>query len=514
MLMQPLARKGGGALQPVSRSYQTPAPVGGWNARDSIADMPIKDASILKNWFPGTSRIRVRRGFEEHVTSLASDTETLMVYSSGTADKMFAAANSAIYDVSTAGAVGAAAVSGLTNNRWQYVNMGTSGGRFLIGVNGADTPIKYDGSSWGTSTITGSTSTNFIHVNVFKRRLFFTIRESLKFAYLPVENIAGAAAEFDLAPMATLGGYLMAMGTWTRDGGDGLDDLAVFYTSRGQVLIYQGTDPSDADAWAHIGTFRLGEPVGRRCMEPAGSDLLLISKDGFVPLSTAMGNGRATGRLALSDKIRNAVSDATRDYGSNFGWQAILYPRGQMALFNIPTVEGETAEQYVANTGTGAWCQFTGMNANCWAIFNENLYFGGATAVYKADTGFSDNGENIDADVQQSSTSLGYSGLKAFKMLRPVLTTDGRLTVALIVNIDDETRSPVTAPSFTAPQGAAWNTTPWDTTPWNTGPTLAKDWVSVDGIGYRGAIRMRLTSNEFEVAWNSTDWIFEPGGIQ
>ncbi len=34
--MQPLARKGGGALPPVALDYSTPAPVGGWNARDSI----------------------------------------------------------------------------------------------------------------------------------------------------------------------------------------------------------------------------------------------------------------------------------------------------------------------------------------------------------------------------------------------------------------------------------------------------------------------------------------------
>lgn len=513
MMLQPLARKGGGSLPPVARPAHTPAPTGGWNARDNIADMPITDAAILDNWFPGTSRVRIRRGFEEHVTGLTHITETLMTYASGTVNKMFAAADTKIYDVSVAGAVGAAVVSTLTNARWQYANMGTSGGEFLIGVNGADTPIKYDGSTWDTSTITGSTSTNFIHINLYKRRLFFVVKNSLKFAYLPVESIAGAASEFDLAPECQLGGYLMAMGTWTRDGGDGLDDFAVFYTSKGELLIYQGSDPSDATDWSLVGRFLAAAPVGRRCMVKAGADLILISQDGFVPLSTSLSNGRATQRIAISDKIRDAVNSATRSYGANFGWQGILYPRGSMMVFNIPTIENTSADQYVANTLTGAWCRFTGMDASCWAVFNDELYFGGATAIYKADSGFSDNGAKIEGDVQQAYTSLGYGGLKAFRQIRPVFTTDGAITAALAVNIDYETKNPTSVPTFTTPTGAAWDSSPWDTTSWSIGLSVSHDYVSVEGVGVVGAIRMRVDVLGFELFWNSTDWLFEPGGL-
>lgn len=513
MMLQPLARKGGGALPPVALDYTTPAPVGGWNARDSIADMPITDAPIIKNWFPGTSRIRVRRGFEEFLTSLASDVETLMVYASGTKDEMFAAADGKIFAATSAGSVGAALVTAMSDNRWQYKNMGTPGGNFLIAVNGTDAPRKYDGTNWGATSITGATQTTFIDVNVFKRRLFFVIKNSLKFAYLNVESIAGTAAEFDLAPLCKLGGYLMAMGTWTRDGGDGLDDFAVFITSKGEAIVYQGDDPGDANAWAQVGSFKLGAPIGRRCMEQVGADLVVITQDGFVPFSTALGNGRATPRLAISDKIRNAVNDATRSYGSNFGWQAILYPRGSMLLVNVPLIENGETEQYVANTATGAWCQFTGQNANCWAVFNEELYFGGSDGVYKADTGTSDNGMDIDADVQQASTRLRGGGQKIFRFLRPNLTTDGAIRPAITVNVDHEIRSPIDVPGFTPPSGSLWDTSPWNTSAWNTGPTVTKDWICVEGIGRYGAVRMRLLLNGGEVYWNSTEWIYESGGL-
>lgn len=516
MMLQPLARKGGGALPPVSRDYHTPSPTGGWNTRDDIADMPITDAPILKNWFPGSSRTKVRNGCEEFAVSLLADVETLMTYDGGTGEEFFAAADDNIYDITAGGsATGDIVVSALANARWQYTNIGNQAGRFLIAVNGADAPLKYDGSTWSTTTITESDPTDFVDVNLFKRRLFFTIKDTLKFAYLDVEAIAGSAAEFDLAPVFELGGYLMAMQTWTRDGGNGLDDLAVFYTSQGEIAVYQGSDPSDANDWAQVGVFKVGKPLGRRCMEPMGGDIILLSEDGFEPVSTAIIKGRLTSKTAISRKIQPTVEASARLYGDNFGWQGILYPRGSMLIFNVPFIEGELAEQYVANSLTGAWCQFTGWNANCFGIFNGALYFGGAGKVFKADVGHSDNGMNIDADVQQAPSALGSRGsLKSFKMIRPVLSSDAYITPAITVNIDYETKSPATSPSFVQSEGTPWDTFDWNTRPWTVGSRIIKDWQSIEGIGYVGAIRMKIAVNGFEVSWSTTDWIYEPGALQ
>ena len=54
-----------------------------------------------------------------------------------------------IYDVSSSGAVGAAAVSGLTNARHQHTMFATSGGQFLVICNGADGVRTYDGTVVG-----------------------------------------------------------------------------------------------------------------------------------------------------------------------------------------------------------------------------------------------------------------------------------------------------------------------------------------------------------------------------
>ena len=135
-----------------SQTRSVSSPVAGWNARDPLSEMKETDAVILDNFFCTPYDVRVRQGYSNWVTGFTGEVETLCSYSPPTGTpKLFAAANSAIYDASFAGAVGAAMVSGLTNNRWQNVNFGTPGGNFAVFVNGADLPLIYNGTGWGNA---------------------------------------------------------------------------------------------------------------------------------------------------------------------------------------------------------------------------------------------------------------------------------------------------------------------------------------------------------------------------
>ena len=74
-----------------SLTASSPAPIGGWNARDPEAAMKPSDAVWLENWWPGTADVTVRKGAANHVTGIGGQVESLMAYSSPTAQKMFAA---------------------------------------------------------------------------------------------------------------------------------------------------------------------------------------------------------------------------------------------------------------------------------------------------------------------------------------------------------------------------------------------------------------------------------------
>ena len=74
-----------------------PAPIGGWNARDSLGAMDIQDAVTLTNWWPGTNAVVLRYGYTQYATGITGQVESVMAYSSGTANKLFAAATTKIY---------------------------------------------------------------------------------------------------------------------------------------------------------------------------------------------------------------------------------------------------------------------------------------------------------------------------------------------------------------------------------------------------------------------------------
>ncbi len=500
--------------QRVAKVASIPAPIGGWNARDSKASMEPTDAVIMENMRPMPGAVVVRNGCENWKTGMTGAVETLLAYASGGTRKLFGAANNAFYDVTTNGAVGAAVDTGHTNNRFQYVNFGTAGGNFIIAVNGADSPRKYDGATWSTNSITGVTDSTLIGINVFKNRLFFVQSATLTFWYLPVSTISGAAQSFNLAPYCSLGGELQAIGTWTVDGGQGSDDYVVFLTTNGEALIYRGDDPSLSSSWFLVGVFKIGRPIGRRCFVKMGSDLVVITEDGYVPLSKSLITGRAVPKVAISDKISGAVSEATRNYGTKFGWQAILYPQGDMVLFNVPIFENEETEQHVFNLITNAWCKFTGWNAYCFEVIDGGLYFGTDTKVVLADVGTSDFVNTpIVADVEPAFNTFGSAAQKRFTMVRPVLIATGDITPAIVINTDFDMQEPTNVISANGNASQTWASLTWPTWTWNGTEQIKKGWQSVAGIGYTATMRMKMSSINIQTQLLSIDYLYEPGGV-
>ena len=489
-----------------------PAPVGGWNARDSLANMEATDAVTLENWFPSVSSVNLRGGYSQFATGLPGQVETLMTYSSGSSNKLFAIANGSIYNVTAGGAVGSADVTGLTNSRWEYVNITTAGGSYLMAVNGVDSAKLYNGTTWSTPSITGVSSADFDNVTLFKNRLWFVQHNSLKAWYLPVNSIGGAAEAFDLTSVAKLGGSITSFGAWTIDAGYGVDDNLVFVTSNGEIIVYRGTDPSSASTWALIGIWQLGAPVGHRCTLKWGGDILVLSLDGLLPLAQALQSSRLDPRVALSDKIQGAITEVTSTYKNNFGWQILYYAKRNALFINVPIAVGQQ-QQFVMNTITKAWCNFTGWTSNCWTIFNDEPYFGGNGYVGLAwDDNYVDNTSNITANALQAFNYYGSRGVKKyFTRARPSLFTDGVPSTFVGMNVDFQIADTTAALSFAPNPYALWDTAQWDSGIWGSGLTITNNWQGITGIGYCGATQLKTSSSGIQVEWASTDVVYQTG---
>lgn len=493
-----------------ARVHSLPSPIGGWNARDSRDAMSEQDAVMLDNFFPDTGEVRLRRGYTEHATGLGGNVETLAEYHSGDTRKFLAAANGNMWDI-TDGDSPSSLKSGFTNNRWQWASFEGEVGF----VNGDDTPQVFDGSSLSDMSIsgTGITPSNLIGINVFKARTYFWERNSQDFWYSAVNSLGGSLTKFPLSRVGNFGGNLVCMGTWTRDGGDGMDDLAVFIMSSGEVIVYQGSDPGTASSWSLVGVFHIGAPLATRGVVKFGSDLVVMTRDGYFPLSKAM-QGRLSGQSAISDKIRGAVTQATENHSTNYGWEPLLYPAGKMLIFNVPVATNNTYVQHVMNTVTGAWCKFTGLNSRTWGTYEDRLYFGGNGKVFLADTGSNDNGDAIKGDGWPAYTYLGARGQrKRITMGQVVLSSDGDLTVATKSSTDfSEPIPPFNSSTFDA-EGAEWGEGEWGVAEWVGGDTIINDWKLITGVGYNVSMRVRVSVSAQSVKWFSTNYAFTPAGV-
>jgi len=574
-----------------------PSPIGGWNARDSLAEMNPLDAVQMVNFFPTPTDVTLRKGYTKTSTGIAGAVLSLMSYASPTTTKLFAATATIIYDASTSTAT--SSLTGNTDGKWIHSMITTAGGSFMPAVNGVDPMVVYDGTRWsrsattstaqtissitrggtgnltatlttasahslvtgntitvagaipaefngtfritvtggttltytmatapsgnastvGTYTInyfiTGNNSNTFAYVNLFKERLYFVEENTLNFWYLPVDSINGAVTKFPLGGIFKNGGYLQAMGTWTIDAGYGVDDLAVFVTSNGEVAVYKGSNPSDPTDWSLIGIWNIGSTFARKCVFKYGGDILLLTQQGLVPLSAGLQSTRLDPRVNITDKIFYAISQATDNYSSNFGWQINYLAKYNMLILNVPVTGG--TEQYVMHNITKSWCRFTNISANCWEMSDEDMYFGGTGFVARFYDSFADAGTNIKGFVQQAYSYFESRGQqKRFTLVRPILQTDnGVPTVLCGLSTDYETVDLTNQISFNPAilLTGEWDLDVWDNANWGGGLVTSKSWQGVTGIGYAGSISMNVASQGIEFHWASTDFVMERGGV-
>lgn len=495
-------------------NHTLPAPIGGINARDSMDMMPETDALVMDNYIPSETTVSLRNGYTEYA-SFNSRVRTLAEYKKPQNNRFIAVADNGIYDISSREFVKISEplASSICQFR-QYKDR-------LFLVNGMNTPkvFKVDDNfnnvveDWGFTAETLEES-KIINVGVSKQRLWFVEKSTLK-AWYPSEagNIAGELKQFDLSMVSRFGGELVAVEVWTQDGGQGIDDLTVFVTSEGEVIVYAGSNPNDAGDWAMKGSYKLPRPIGYKCTMQYQGDVIIITEDGYLPLSNALPLQMANAsKIAFSDKIRGLVLSKTRDNKNISGWQSVIYYRGGYALFNVPN--REQFEQHVINTATGAWGRFTGIRSFCWGIFGDRLYFGSDDGVYLFDDGHSDNGDYISGVIEQAYSNLGNPNLKSIPLLNPRTKSSTRFALTIYTNMDFERRnldyvesvggvSNTKWSSLSKPNGTKWSSlakpigTKWATLKNNIG----SQWISNNATGFKASLvfKTRTRGNIIEL---------------
>ena len=374
------------------------APVGGWRTDVTLAEMPPTAAATLVNFFPETGFVRARNGSQPWLVGVEGSVQTLMPYS-GVVQKLFAAAGTHIYDATFAGAVGASVYT-IAQSYISFANFTNAGGHWLVCVNGVDTPFLYNGSTWATTSITGPTDpTKLFVITNYRERLWFLEKGTTNLWFLPTDAITGAAQAVNLGDVMRFGGLPVAINTWTMQVATGVQQMLCILSSEGELVIYQGSDPTTTTNWGLLGTFKLGYPLGLdRSMYPIGADLAIMTVDGIVPASQAITlDPSATDQSSMTKAIAPTWLQTVESVGrTTAGWQFITYPGRRMAIVNVPD-PALGVYQYVMNAEALTWTLFSGMPATSWAVSQGNLFFGtAASGVWQGDVGSSDNTAPID----------------------------------------------------------------------------------------------------------------------
>jgi hypothetical protein len=172
----------------------------------------------------------------------------------------------------------------------------------------------------------------------------------------------------------------------------------------------------------------------------------------------------------------------------------ISYPGQGLLFLNVPQQTNVSQVQFVQNFLNGAWTQFQGWNANCFELFNDQLFFGGNNGmVANAYQGPADLVSPIVADMQCAFNYFENPGrIKRMSMIQPLLVTGGTIVPTIGVDVDFGT-STLTAPisSFVA-TGGVYDKSLYDQSFYAQGPLAQSNWQSVNAEGHALAVRMKV----------------------
>ena len=534
------------SAQPQSVVTSIDAPVEGWNAFDSLDSMPPTAAIVLNNIIPGAGKCVTRQGhiiYADLGTGLP--VETVASMNSATMSQLIAASGGGVWEVDdTAVEVKAFAVTELapagtfTNSRWQTENFRKADeAGVMVMCNGVDTAQVYDGATLTPLTTAGSdpaVTPDFIGCIAFKGRMYYWKDNDNAFYYAQAGSYQGALEKFDLGSFVQQGGKLVTVFSWTQqDSGHGRDDFIVFVFSTGEILVYQGDDPETVGYFEQVGRYLTAEPLSIRGYTQYGADTILMTKDGYVSMTSIIQEGRTSDVPQFSRLIHAAVTARTRGV-SLWGWDVELYPRDGLLVFNVP-ISNVSYEQHVMNTVTQKWCRFNSLDTNCLEVHDERLFggMGDGTIIAMLET-TADNGNPISFDCLYAFSYLDNPGYHKMMSAAQVLTTHSNpqdIQLSGYADFNVPLLTPIPLPIGKSPSSWAINPAAppseigsfWATSNqsaqgdyWSSegNAVTTKGWQNISAYGYAIALLVRFAKVNESVEWTSTTLRFHMMGAQ
>ena len=531
--------------QQSSTLFRMPAPFKGIDGRIPFAAGSTDVAVYSFNLVPSDGGVALRKGSRERQINLDDgagiSVNTIIPYQGipgdNSEDRLFAATNEGIWDVTADEGTPSLVLTFSDQSEDAGYGVFTSfttdaEDKVMFYADSLNGLFTYEAATdtWAQATgITGPVAEDIIYITTHKERIWLVEKDSTIGWYLDPGAIAGTATEFFFGSKFKEGGSLRGVFNWTVDGGDGVDDYLVGVSSSGDVIVYQGIDPSNAADWKVRGVYYIGDlPKGPKFGTEQGGELYLLSTFGLIGMTDLL-NGVAVAS-AQEQNTTSRISQQIRvllNARSNMnGWSVRTIPSESGLLISVPVLGSERPTQYFYNltvNGWGVWRDLRIFSFNTW---RESVVFGddslrvmvldqqrdNVQITANPDTPF--NGEPINFALLTSFSPLNSGGVvKRVKYIRPDIIGVAEPNFAAAARYDYVLSEPsVPLAAVTAREPGSWDVSDWEQAIW--GVDLVRGFASVyggSGIGRNVAIAYRGESyySFTLVGW---DIIYDAGG--
>jgi len=509
-----------------------------------MAVMPPNECIFCDNIVAEDFGCEVRDGYIEWANGWTGGIARTVISFEGnvdTDDRLWVANDEGLWDVTAQGET--APTQDVTwpsqlNNAGicSYVNYGNDAGdRFLLlcdGENGyyvwtqtTDTWLKIPFAAGG---IEGADPDLFDYVMIWKTRVWFIQRNSgLAWFLNASEQFLGTVVPFNWGDQFKTGGSLVALHNWTLDGGKGMDDYIVGLSGSGDVIVYQGTDPTSKNDFGLVGSWFVGAtPAGRRTAIEYSGDLYMLTLQGIVPLSALLrGQSTAEDATYVSNKVGPYLRSVLEETLTDFGWHIHVHPKQSTLYVNAPPVQSAPQVAFTAYFGTKAWSTVSGLTKADTASWKNDVYWSDITRNKLFFQGGFQDGVYLDPDVDGDPEPVNWSLLTSFSPLgtpskqkrvqyiRPQFVADTAPDYFVEARYDyDISRIPI-GPIDTNGEGNVWDKGKWGTAKWRGALIAASDKVTGgSGMGRAVALAIRGQSGN-NVTLIGFDIAFDIGGF-
>ncbi len=509
---------------PEVKCQPVPAPNSGINAVDNLLSMGPRnpeDSIFQYNLIPSQYGCKVRTGYRDWCTGVGvGGVRTVMPYtgSLSSANRLWVMAQGGIYNASTSAAAPAVntvfPVSDTTSGYGQWTNYTTIAGHFGLYCDETNGYYVYTeaAGTWakvalggGATQVSGIDPALFVQPMIYKERAWFVEKNSARAWYLTTGSIFGAATAFNFGNKFKHGGTLVALFNWTVDGGEGTNDYLVAVSSSGDVILYNGNDPTVATDFKQQGQWYIGPPpAGRRIAGSFGGELYVLSAYGIIPLTRLIAGALIQqDDVYLSRKITPLINDEMVLGRNTLGWEIKLISTENLLICSVPKQTGFDNIQFVQALNSKGWAVYRDLPYFTGDTWGGQFYIGTTDGRVLLHTGTQDavdiaglNGVAIDWSALSVFQEYGEVGrYKITQFIRPVFLAAQSPSYAVEARYDynlSEVLPPPAAPSFS---GSVWDVGVWDAALWGGDFIEIEKPVGGSGIGRNIAVSINGSSS-------------------